>query len=121
MWIYIAVGLIAVVILTGIVFTTKRNNEIKQNGIEADAVISRIKENESTDEDGFTTVSYTYYVNYRTMDGQTVEAKLGSGKSIDNNLIGKPWDSDLKEGVSLRIKYLPDKPKYVIRVSDSER
>lgn len=119
MWIYIAIGLIVVVALIGVIFTTKRNNEIKQNGIETDAVVSRIKENESVDEDGFVTTSYTYYVTYRTMDGQTVEAKLGSGKSIDNNIVGKPWDSDLKEGVSIRIKYLPEKPKYVIRISDN--
>lgn len=119
MWIYIAIGLIVVVALIGVIFTTKRNNEIKQNGIETDAVVSRIKENESVDEDGFVTTSYTYYVTYRTMEGQTVEAKLGSGKSIDNNIVGKPWDSDLKEGVSIRIKYLPEKPKYVIRISDN--
>ena len=121
MWVYIAIGIIAAVIICGVIFTAKRNNEIKQNGIETDAVVSRINENESVDEDGFTTVSYTYYVTYRTMDGQTVEAKLGSGKSIDNNIIGKPWDSDLKEGVNIRIKYLPDKPKYVIRISDNQR
>ena len=118
MWIYIAIGLIVVIALIGIILTAKRNNEIKQNGIEADAVVSRIKVNESVDEDGFATTSYTYYVKYRSMDGQMVEAKLGSGKSIDNR-IGKSWDSDLKEGVSLRIKYLPEKPKYVIRISDN--
>ena len=78
--------------------------------------MSRIKVSESVDEDGFVNTSYTYYVTYRAMDGQTVEAKLGSGKSIDNR-IGKSWDSDLKEGKSIRIKYLPEKPKYVIRIS----
>ncbi len=115
MWIYIAVGVIAVVIIGGVIFTAKRNNEIKQNGIEADAVVSRIKENESVDDDGFVTTSYTYYVTYRSMDGQTVEARLGSGKSFDNR-IGKSWDSDLKEGSKVRIKYLPEKPNYVIRL-----
>lgn len=119
MWMYIAIGAIVIVALIGVILTTKRNNEIKQNGIEADAVVSRIKENESVDEDGFITTSYTYYVTYRTTDGQTVEAKLGSGKSIDNHIVGKPWDSDLKEGVNIRIKYLPEKPKYVIRISDN--
>ena len=118
MWIYIAIGLIVVIALIGIILTAKRNSEIKQNGIEADAVVSRIKVNESVDEDGFVSTSYTYYVTYRSIDGQSIEAKLGSGKSIDNR-IGKSWDNDLKEGVSLRIKYLPEKPKYVIRISDN--
>ena len=115
---YAIIGFIVAVLILGVAVTAKRNNEIRQNGIETDAVVSCIKENESVDEDGFVTVSYTYYVTYRTMDGQTVEAKLGSGKSIDNH-IGKSWHSDLKEGVSVRIKYLPEKPKYVIRISEN--
>ena len=119
MGIYIALGVLVVIILAGVVFTAKRNNEIKQNGIVTEAVVSRIKENESTDSDGFTTTSYIYYVTYRTMDGQTVEAKLASGKSIDNRITGKAWDSDLRVGTSVHIKYLPDKPKYVIRISDN--
>ena len=115
---YIAVAVIVIVIaiVIGIVFTAKRNNAINQNGIEADAVVSRVKENEQTNEEGIVTnVTYTYYVTYRTMGGQTVEAKLASGKSFDNR-IGKSWDSDLREGSNVRIKYLPEKPNYVIRV-----
>ena len=118
MWMYIIFGLIVALMIGGIIYTTKRNNEIKQSGIETDAVVSRIKENECVDSDGFVTTSYTYYVTYRSMDGQTVEAKLGSGKSVDNRVFGKPWDSDLGEGVKVRIKYLPEKPQYVIRISD---
>ena len=120
MWMYIAIGAIAAIIAAGVIMTTKRNNEIKQNGIETDAVVSRVSVNESVDEDGFVTTSYTYYVKYRMMDGQTVEAKLGSGKSVDTHITKKSWDSDLGEGVKIRIKYLPDKPKYVIRISNNQ-
>ena len=119
MWMYIILGLIIAVMIGGVLYTAKRNNEIKQSGIEADAVVSRIKENESVDEEGFVTTSYIYYVTYRSMNGQTVEAKLGSGKGFDNRVFGKHWDSDLREGVSVRIKYLPDKPNYVIRIADN--
>ena len=112
---YVGFGIIAVVILIAILFTTKQNNEIKQNGIETDAEVTTVKEHESTDEDGFVSVSYTFYVTYRTMEGKTVEAKLASGKSIDNR-IGKAWDSDLQKGSKVRIKYLPEKPNYVIRI-----
>ena len=73
--------------------------------------------NESTDEDGFSTaLSYTYYVTYRTLAGQTVEAQLASGKSLDIRIGKKVWDQDLHEGSTVRIKYLPDKPNYVIRI-----
>ena len=113
--VYIGIAVVVIVIAIGIIFNAKRNNEIKQNGIEADAVVSRIKENESVDEDGFVSTTYTFYVTYRSMDGQTVEAKLGSGKSFDNR-IGKAWDSDLKQGSAVRIKYIPEKPNYVIRI-----
>lgn len=43
------------------------------------------------------------------------ESKLASGKSFDVRA-GKAWDSDLREGVHVRIKYLPEKPNYVIRL-----
>ena len=73
--------------------------------------------NESTDEDGFSTaLSNTYYVTYRTLAGQTVEAQLASGKSLDIRIGKKVWDQDLHEGSTVRIKYLPDKPNYVIRI-----
>ena len=116
MWMYIAIGAIAAIIAAGVIMTTKRNNEIKQNGIETDATVSRVSVSESVDTDGCVSTTYTYYVTYRTMDGQTVEAKLGSGKSVDTNILGKSWDNDLGEGVSVRIQYLPEKPKYVIRI-----
>ena len=117
---YVLLAVIVIVFAVAIIYTKKRNDEIKQNGIETNAVVSRINESESVDEDGFTTVSYTYYVTYQTQDGQTVEAKLGSGKSIDNNIKRKTWDSDLHQGVTVRIKYLPEKPNYVIRISTDE-
>lgn len=116
MWIYIAIGILVAIIAAGIIYTAKRNNEIMRDGVETDATVSRVKEVENTDSDGFTTFSYVYYVTYRTTDGQTVEAKLGSGRSVDNRIIGKAWDQDLEQGMQIRIKYLPQKPNYVIRI-----
>ena len=119
---YAAIAIVVIVIVIGVLFTAKRNKSIKQDGIEADAVVTRVKENESTNEDGFTTsVSYTYYVTYRTLTGQTVEAQLASGKSFDIRTGKKVWDQDLHEGSTVRIKYLPDKPDYVIRIYDHGR
>ena len=44
---YVIGGLIAVGIIIAIVFVVKRYNNIKKNGVEADAVVSRIMENET--------------------------------------------------------------------------
>ena len=93
MMLYAAIAIAVIVIVISVVFTAKRNHAIKQGGIETDAVVTRIRENESTDEDGFSTaLSYTYNVTYRTLAGQTVEAQLASGKSLDIRIGKKVWD-----------------------------
>ena len=101
---YVIFGVVVVGIVGGIIFTIMRTNAIKKNGIEANAVVSRIKEQESTDSDGFTDTTYIYYVTFTTQDGQSVEAKLGNPPS------------KIKVGDSLTIKYLPNKPKLVVAV-----
>ncbi|MBE6910646.1 MAG: hypothetical protein E7474_13910 [Ruminococcaceae bacterium] len=94
---------IGVIVLFAVIFfKLKRNKAIQENGIEADAVVSRVVEHEDRDDDGHSEVTYTYYVRYQTQDRKTVEAKLGNAPAY------------IREGAALRIKYLPDKPKYVI-------
>lgn len=46
------------------------------------------------------------YVTYRTLDGQTVEARL-------NRL-----PDSIHVGEEIRIKYLPEKPNYVLFISE---
>ena len=101
-------AIVIIVIAIGVIMTRKRNNEIKRSGIETDAVVTRVREDVST--------AYTFYVAYQTQEGQTVEARLASGKSIDIRIGKNVWDRDLHEGSKVRIKYLPDKPDYVIRI-----
>ena len=101
---YVLIAVVLVAVLAGIVITIRRNSAIQKGGIETDAVVSRIKENETRNDDGSRQTHYTYYVRYQAEDGQTVEAKLG------NAPLG------IAAGNRLRIKYLPDKPKYVIPV-----
>jgi len=109
---FIAVFIVAVVI--GIIRTSRQNKKIRQGGLEAEAVITRIEEEDTTDADGSPSATfYTYYVTYRTMDGRTVEAKLGSGKSVDNQ-IGGGWARGLQAGSRVVVSYLPDEPDYVI-------
>ena len=113
----IAIGVVVIVIAVAIFLTAKRNNEIREKGIETNAVVTRVREDETTDEDGHVTgTTYTYFVTYVTQDGKSVEARLASGKSLDVRVGSNVWDKDLYQGCSVRIKYLPDKPDYVIRV-----
>ncbi len=79
----------------------KRDREIKKNGIVTNAVVTRIEEVRDTDEDG-TSIRYEYYVQYQMQNGQIVEAKLG--KVPKRTAVGN-W---------LVIKYLPDRPDYVL-------
>lgn len=101
---YVIIGVVVVAIVGGIIFTVMRTNAIKKNGIEANAVVSRIKEQENTDSEGVTDTTYIYYVTFTTQDGQSVEAKLSNPPS------------KIKVGDSLTIKYLPNKPKLVIAI-----
>ena len=115
-WIVIGAVVIAAVIAAAVFITAMRNKAIRENGVEADAVVSRVKETDNVDADGsYSGTTTTYYVTYRTPDGRQAEAKLASGKAFDNR-IGKAWDADLREGSRVRIKYLPEKPNYAIRI-----
>ena len=61
-----------------------------RNGIEADAVVSRI-----VDEGSQTEIDINVYVRYRTADGEEVEAVISNPRS------------DLEVGQHVRIKYNP--------------
>ena len=100
---YAIIAVIVIAVVIGLVFNYKRSKAINERGIEADAVVSRIKEIE-TENDGQRETRYEYFVKYRNEAGATVEAKLGNPPRF------------LMEGTELRVKYLPEKPKYVLTV-----
>ena len=104
MGLYIAIAVVVIARVAGFIFNYKRSKAINEGGVEADAVVSRIKENEGEDADGSRTVEYVYYVRYQNEAGESVEAKLGNPPRF------------ITEGTQLRIKYLPEKPKYVLAV-----
>ena len=96
-------GAFIALVVGALVLTHIRNNKIRNNGIEAEGYISRIEEEESIDSDGFSQMTYTYYVTYRTMEGRTVEAQLGI-------IIQRHYS----EGEKINIMYTPEKPDYVV-------
>ena len=119
---YVQYVLIAVFVVLFVALTlrsVKRNREIRQGGIEAEAEVTRITEEDSYDADGsYSGTEYHYYVTYQAMNGQTVEARLGSGKNVDFRFGKKAWDRDLREGSKVRVRYLPEKPEYVVLVTE---
>lgn len=78
----------------------------KRNGIEAEALITRIEE--ETDSDA--SITYHYFVQY-TMNGQKVEARLtnpGFGKGLE-------------VGARIKIRYLEEKPNAAVWVKERVR
>ncbi len=113
--------ILGILLVRTIILTSKRNKAIKQNGIETDAVVTRVVESVSTDDDddsGSEIYSYTYYVTFQTQEGQTVEARLSSGKTLDVRVNDAGWDRDLHEGSHVRILYLPEQPDCAILVAE---
>lgn len=79
-----------IVIVGGILVSRKIKKGINENGIETDAVVSRISEDMSQDISDF-----TVYVKYRTESGEEVEGVISNPRT------------DLEEGQKVRIKYHP--------------
>lgn len=106
---YLIIGIAVLVVFGGGIYTFLANNKIKKNGIEVEAEISRIDIEEievENDESNMieTETTKKYYVKYKNENGEVIEALLNNPK------IG------LKEGNKIKIKYLPEKPKNVLRI-----
>ena len=99
---YALFGVIVAVIVAGAIIGIRRNNNIRKNGIQVTAVVSRIVRREEEDMDS-RTICYDYYVRYCTRDGNSVEAKLG-----------QIWQRRYQEGDELQVVYMPEKPEYVV-------
>ena len=84
------------------------SKKVKKEGIETDAVVSRIELHEWTGgADAWEHSSFTeeYYITYENLDGQAVEA-----------LLSNPGDHIFKEGDKIKIKYLPSRQEYPVLV-----
>ena len=103
-------AIIAVILTVSLVITIRRNRHIRKNGTEVNAVVSRIEEYDTIDSDGALNTTYTYYVQFQTKDGNTVEAALG-----------KIFQKNYHVGDELLVMYLPDKPGYAVPVKQSKR
>ena len=101
------VVVVAVVIL--LVYTFISHNKIRKNGIEAEAEVVRIDvtvtKTQNTDGTVETDTEKAYIIRYKTQDGEEIETRL------DN-----PGFIGPREGDIIKIKYLPEKPRKVIRV-----
>ena len=78
------------VIIAGVLISRRIKKGIKENGIEVDAVVSRIVEDGTQ-----TDIDTNVYVRYHAPDGREIEAILSNPRA------------DLEEGQQVRIKYHP--------------
>ena len=78
------------VIAAGILVSRRIKSEINENGIETDAVVSRI-----TDDGKPEDIDINVYVRYRTENGEEIEGILSNPRA------------GLEEGQQVRIKYHP--------------
>ena len=101
---YILFGAVVALIVGFLVYTFIRNNKIRKNGVETDAVISRIEEEQTVSSEDGVDYKYTHYVTYQSPSGETVEAKL-------DHAPGRT-----RVGDAVRIKYLPEKPHFAVLV-----
>ena len=116
---YLGAALIIGLIIIAMIHTAVQNKKIREEGIVTEGHVTRIEEEDYTDGEGsYSASTNTYYVSYRTVDGKEIEAVLGSGKAIDNQMTSNHWASDLYVGCPVTIMYEPENPDYVIRVRD---
>ena len=106
---YAIVIIIIAIVVIGCIYAFISTNKIKKDGIEVEGEVSRIDietKEEIDDETGTITndTSKSYFVTYTNESGEVIEA------SLINPKLG------LKEGDKIKIKYLPSKPKNVLRV-----
>ena len=85
------------------------SKKVKKDGIETDAVVSRVERHEWSGGTGDTwagdSVTEEYYITYTNQEGQAVEA-----------LLTNPGNHTFKEGDKIKIKYLPERQDYPVLV-----
>lgn len=106
MWQYIGFGIVVAVIIAGVIYNILRTKKINEQGVETSGVVSRIEETDHFDGETHTT-QREYFVTYTTNTGERVEAVLGNPPR------------HTREGDTLRIKYLPEKPKFVRAIKEN--
>lgn len=80
--------------------------KVKKEGIETDALVSRVELHEWGDIETHGSVTEEYYITYTDQDGRATEAMLSN-----------PGSHQFKEGDRIRIKYLPDRKEYPVLVT----
>lgn len=102
-WIGVIIALAITVIA---ILSIMQTNKVKRDGTEADAFVSRIDVDESIDSDGMTTTTRKYFVRCTGQDG-----KLGKARLVNPR-------KGLVMGDRIKVKYLPESPKYAVMVDE---
>ena len=103
----IIIGIVLLLFAAGGIWAFVVTRKAKKEGIETDAVVTRVELHEWTNDTGDmigpSTYTEEYYITYTNTDGQKVEAMLtNEGKNT------------FKEGDRMKIRYLPDRQDYPV-------
>lgn len=82
---------------------------VKKNGLEAVAEVSRVEVSEHFDSDTGTSTSLSYYVTYQDSDGNTVEAGLVNPLAAEMANRKRNHKKEIEVGQKMKVKYLPGK------------
>ena len=94
--------LAGIILVAFIPFSIYKTQYTKKNGIEAEAIVTRIEEDTLSD-----AIDYDYYVRYTTAEGKAQEARIKN-----------PGPGLLRVGYRIRIKYLPEKPDVAVWIKE---
>lgn len=105
----IVIGIILLLFAIGGIWAFVVTRKVKKEGIETEAVVTRVELHEWSEMAGDTYFpdSYTeeYYVTFTNSDGQAVESMLTN-----------EGDNKFKKGDRLKIRYLPDRQDYPVLI-----
>lgn len=102
---YIVIILLILFVI-GAIWSFAVSKKVKEEGIETDAVISRVETHVWHDATWPTDdITEDYYITYINLDGQTVES-----------LLSNPGNHRFKKGDRIIIKYLRDKQDYPVLI-----
>lgn len=97
-------GVLLAAFAAGAIWAFLFSKKVKKEGVETEAVVSRIEEHEwvgdAVDPDRITVC---YYITYTNQEGQAVEALLSNPKGLSFDI-----------GSRMKIKYLPDRQEYPV-------
>lgn len=106
----VGLAVITLVFLAVLLHAIRRDRRIEAEGIETEAVVSRV-EVINHNSPGDRNNNYEYYAAYVNAEGRKVEGRIINARRY-------PRERDLAVGTGVKVKYLPGKEKNVMKIEE---